>query len=1131
MRLILCLFFCCAALAGFAAQTLEIAAPQTAGLSGFRAQWDMPLLLSETGPQTVTDGKVKDRGGAAEWKNGAGALAFDALNRSLLVRFPDAAEKIAAEMAHGNVVQQVELVLPFRDEELWPMGGIDYVGPEGYTYRANWGVDDLYRAYRPQWHAVAWALRRPWTADAKLGPTFNAAVNGAVYWTKFGASDTAEDRFAQRFGPAEVSYKQPEGRLNITAVLTDPTFGPTLAARLRRFADCGVLVQKEETYDHRYFSGVYEWATATGGRAILIKAPKLVVTFAPGKADLGGALPPAVDVAALAQQPPVGTPTAVIPTKEQLIQMAAKYAVKPAWMADWQWRHVCELTAAQDKQKVEQPFWYQFVPDYIVDRHAKIHWADGHKVYDQPADPSLIYGLWVDGIIGREPRGWSGFESAREMAQWNLYQDALPAPAQEAIKRYWTAWLMPDRPTAAYEKQRDRTYTDGPLVHPMVDDARVDPTIPKDWWLDPMRGNFDSYWAKTGDWRGNKSFFRSGFCYTISTQNFNTTSSAGALLAGSMIKSELAMADGRHGVETFPMRLYCWSDGSGQEHIDHYYFAVTMAGNKALADYSPTFYDRLVGQSLITKNVEELVSAYHPGLRGFIAGSSRTSLDLVLGEQDGLQSIMHTLSKSGAIRDYGTSKLPGDIATWGHDFPPFQVAQQTQVQPWAPEWVQPMVDDKPLPYEAKHTGWGGVKRTCYLGRNYGLASNAVNEGRVQVMAQWRREPKQVTSMQDLTTLDLRCGVNKTLWVNDGQGRVTPFGATSALQDQNKLLAIMAPYKPDGKVTSLQASIGLFNFQAPAPTWEIYIDGKKIEQLPATCKQGQHITIKDGVTYLGVIPLPATNLGRDAEVVLEEGPMQKAAYYSSNFKAALVINSYFYKSDKPFATVTPEVAAAVAGASGGFALELADAEDYHDFAAFQQHIAATQITTAFDNATSTFRCSYTSGKEKLEAGSVINGKPNLTTWLVNGADPNLPAGIERDTPYCQQGLGHVAKNGATLDAEAGRRIFLLTEPKAGVYCGWNPLPDLTTYRLSVPGGLAVTADGRIGLTRVVVHRQENRIEIDTAYKPGQEKEAGIATAVLISGAATPPHVTLNGHEMANLPTRTVAGKTVYVVSLR
>ena len=417
-------------------------------------------------------------------------------------------------------------------------------------------------------------------------------------------------------------------------------------------------------------------------------------------------------------------------------------------------------------------------------------------------------------------------------------------------------------------------------------------------------------------------------------------------------------------------------------------------------------------------------------------------------------------------------------------------------------------------------------------------SNAVNPGRIQLMAQWRHEEKQAASMRDLGTLDLRYTTNTPRWVNDGQGSLSQPGTLSVLQSRNKFIAITSPKNtPEGTITSLQSSIGLFNFQQPAPTWTIYVDGRKVEQLPFTCRQGQRITINDGATYLGIIPLPATDLGRDAEVVLEVGPPQKADYYNSNFGAALVINSYNYRG----AALPKTLGTAVGKAYGGFIVEMADWEDYPNFAAFQQHLADSKLDVRYDAPSSTVAVTYHSGNDTLEAASVTfepsdaqhpdieKATPNLTTWLVNGKSPPLPAGIERDTPYCQQGLGHVAKNGATLDADADRRIFLLTEPKAGVYCAWNPPPDLTPLKLTVPGGLTVTADGKLSLTRITVRPAAHDVQIDQAFKPGQQTEAGAATAILIFSAKAPA-VTLNGTKLGKLKTRTVDGKKAYVVPL-
>src|SRR5204862_410015 len=75
-------------------------------------------------------------------------------------------------------------------------------------------------------------------------------------------------------------------------------------------------------------------------------------------------------------------------------------------------------------------------------------------------------------------------------------------------------------------------------------------------------------------------------------------------------------------------------------------------------------------------------------------------------------------------------------------------------------------------------------------------------------------------------------------------------------------------------------------------------------LPFKAKQGQRITIKDGVTYLGIIPLPATDLGRSDEVVLREGEEQ--TFEKMKFRPALVIDSFNLQRDS--AGAAPSAAA-------------------------------------------------------------------------------------------------------------------------------------------------------------------------------------------------------------------------------
>jgi hypothetical protein len=189
MRLILLTVFL-ALLAPVFAQPLVLTfdQPQTAGINGFRKWWDTPQ---------------------------PGALVFDAVHRGLLVRFPGSAEAIAAKLKDGFTVQKLELVLPFEKTDRGTYNG----APDSYADRMSFGGVENYAKTNPQWHALAWPLRRPWTADKDAGPTFNAYLNGAGYWAKYGAQDETLDRFPMQFGPTEVSYKATEGLVVMSVVL------------------------------------------------------------------------------------------------------------------------------------------------------------------------------------------------------------------------------------------------------------------------------------------------------------------------------------------------------------------------------------------------------------------------------------------------------------------------------------------------------------------------------------------------------------------------------------------------------------------------------------------------------------------------------------------------------------------------------------------------------------------------------------------------------------------------------------------------------------------------------------------------------------------------------------------------
>ena len=1112
-----------------AAETLVFDQPETAGMSGLRAHWDKPLQVAEDGERQQVDNVVKDRGQTAVWGGeNPGPLAFDAVHRHLLVRFPGAAEKIAAALAADRAIEKVELVLPYLDEELWPQGGgADYPVPDGYRYRMNWGVDKLYRERRPNWHAVAHVLRKPWAADPAHGPTYNAAIHGAVYWKRFGATDTDEDRFPAQLGPTEVSSYKPDGRMDVTAVLADPAFGETVADRLRTLADCGFVVQKWETYDARFFGGsdAYEWPSGNGARAVLVKRPQLVVTLKPGQTE-DVTLPPAPDVKAIAaahRGKPEGSPTAAIPAAAEIVKLNAQFTAKPAWMPDWQYAHVRQLMGLASDGTVE-PFYYRVVPGHVINR-ARGNEEQAARAAGRAADPDYaVYLAWLDWVNGTPPRWWAGhLTAADDITTWYNFREAIPAPVQASILRSWTAWLMPDRETEmdpVLRRQPDNI--NGKLVHPMADDPRVgrfsDGRTPE--W-EAMRY---TYYHLTGDWRGNKSFYRSGFTREMSTANFNSGATSGALLCGQMIGSERAMADGRAGLMQFPFWLWTHNAGVGQEFVDHYYWAIATAGNKLFPDFCKEPEDRMAGWSIIEKTVNDLAGAWHPNLKKLMGPASRTFYQHVLGVQDGLYHVMHVLSPQGALSDVETGRLPAisrdptkPVSAWGRDYPPATVALQSMSGPWAAPWFAELVDEKPLPWSSrveKKVVADGDWVTTYFGENYGLSSIRLTPQTIHVLGHWRRHARLPESMTDIGTLDMRIGYNQTQFANDGEGVISRQGLYRTYQQGNKLILLARPNVGffngvKTAIRSIQCSAALFNFEQPQPSWEIFVDGAKVEALPATARFGQVITIRDGVSYLALRPLPTDDLGRDVAITLEAGQPQTQAHYAHiKIQPALLVHANFYRRD---AAIDAEALKKLETAQSGFVVEMSDEKEYGSFAAFQAHVRGARLT-AGDNGSVT----YTSGKDTFTA--------SWDGFTVNGQDPYAEIEARRlwqDTTLTQMGRARLEKNGAVIERGARHpelNMFLQTFPRQNIYVAMNLLPNHLDFSFSEPGGVSISADGALSMGRWAV-KDSRQIDIvyhafGGVYAPGNPAEA--ATAVFIRGAKAKPQVTLNGQAIEPLP---------------
>ena len=1074
-----------------AAETLVIEKAECAGISGFRKDWDRPIPLAADGAMLIRKDETAGFGGGevADWDDPEkpGAIACDAVHRSLLVRFPEAADLLAAAMRQGKRVVRAELVLPSLGSEVFPSP--HYMNPAGLSFLGN-----LWRDRPTHWHAVAWAVRQPWISDRSLGPTYNASVNGAVYWAGYGAHDAGADRVPQHFGPAPLNTtmpnESPSTRLDVTACLNDPAFGTDAGARLRRLADCGFLVRKWEVYDASFWGGGYEWATATGPRALLFGAPKLVVSLTSGDAP-EFELPPAADVRTLARQMAGGKggqPTAVFPTAEQFAGWSATLGrVQPKGMDDAAWHRLEQL------------------------------WAQDTHAHGFPADYEA-YAKWIDGLVARAPRRWGGFDAAELGGAALRYREALPPPVVDHLRLYWWAWLMPDRDTA----ELVQGYTG--------------------------KGLADDYYAKTRDWRGNFSIYRT-YCRAMGTMNFNHWASAGTLFGGALLESPRLVTEGEAGLRDWPLKTWTWFDGSTQESVDHYYLSHSLATQLPFASYSPTVEQRLMGQAILAKSVGELCSTYHPRLKRFTSSSGRTGIAYPLYIQDGVSAIMHTVMPGGALTDLGQQTIGAGMPVIGHDFSPALAATLALDAPWAPTWYGAMVTAKPVPYQmtATYKMWGGYGHTplwkrSFQGRHYGVASiDIAQDETVPFLVHWRLGEQEVQTAESLGMLIGRFGVNRTelldsIWHGSKQRNPNGIvgnqgGPLVNIQHRNRLIVLASPARglpvtsraAPPEVTSLQITLGLVTLH---PGWKLLLDGKPVTP-PVMAKNGQRLVIHDGVAYVGMMALPGTDLGRDAEVEVVADGVPTDMQGGGTLAEALRINAYMYRG----APMPKELwsSEAVDDAWGGFCIQAGDSSEWKDVAAFDAQLAKGQVRSAWDAATRRVDVSWELGGDTLACGFVPSapvGEPttqSLPERTINGKWLYLEPGIERECDLAAMGTnGRFEKNGAIFEGQPGRMGALLTDPTNGIVEAWNPFPDPGPLALSLPDGARIQPVGRVGVTRITAFTRQNRVEIDGAVPAD-----GCASFAALEGFPAGLTVLHNGQDVQTVAAAVDGMTTVFV----
>jgi hypothetical protein len=554
-------------------------------------------------------------------------------------------------------------------------------------------------------------------------------------------------------------------------------------------------------------------------------------------------------------------------------------------------------------------------------------------------------------------------------------------------------------------------------------------------------------------------------------------------------------------------RQMIYSDGFSSELGDSYYRGITLAPLQAAAKFAEDPFIRLKAKLMVEKLLFEDISTYHPGLRHRVSRISRRAggLQQLLLAQDVPEAALHTLSREGVLihRD-----IPGDKPEV-HGMPVFDLANTPPgrvalMAPWGREWEANQVDRKPLPFRtvfaARLFGWKQepVHAMTYMGQNYAIGTEQLpNYSFIPAFGAWRREARPVTGVEDFGVLLLQGRLNEEPVSAMDK---TPFGI---LQHDNKLIWAVKPIErkfvreghnnlPPGiaeGISSFKAVVGLVAY-GPETAREVYVNGQRVTQFPAPARAGDLITIKEGVSYLGLIPLPATDLGRTSEVVIRsEYPF-------------LTLESYLMQRETP---VSPEDDAAWApleDATAAWALELGDAAEHGSFAAFQAHMEKARATSRRDPQERVVHLAFQSGDDTLEMGFRTDWARDLDLWhdqrefsqvfayqRVNGAWPWPDPGVVLDNPLGQMGKAEVLeKGGARLRTLAGQMALLRVDALSGTYEGINPFAEPTPFELETPEGAVVRSEGPLSLARVTIRPGERRLWVDHARPTARSARA-------------------------------------------
>jgi len=271
------------------------------------------------------------------------------------------------------------------------------------------------------------------------------------------------------------------------------------------------------------------------------------------------------------------------------------------------------------------------------------------------------------------------------------------------------------------------------------------------------------------------------------------------------------------------------------------------------------------------------------------------------------------------------------------------------------------------------------------------------------------------------------------------------------------------YKPPSLHYQKSAK-AVFIFTRRESVDEIWVEDRRIENLPAEIAPGETVVVGSGEVYVAIRPLTLTDLGRDAPILLTERA------------GDLVLELYNYKGPKKSFWELEWPGGFFKGhPQCGFYSEVAERSEYESGKEFATVIAEGQlIDKASPPFTYTGRESRPWSVEYTREGQTVGIEVDLMDWELlrrwnQGGDLDWPM---LESPFMRQNASGKVQVGDTTLTCGKDPAWLYSDPKNELYVvGYHGEP--APLRLRVPGGTVEVEEMTTGT--VVWNRGEVKLE--------------------------------------------------------